>query len=73
MDMHIALVPGDGIGPEIVREAVRVLDRTATVYRSEKRLWRSVFPPMPFFSVLSEVRSGMVFLVIRDLRKHFLV
>ena len=32
MDMHIALVPGDGIGPDIVREAVRVLDRTADVY-----------------------------------------
>ena len=32
MDMHIALVPGDGIGPEIVREAVRVLDRTAEIY-----------------------------------------
>ena len=32
MDMKIALVPGDGIGPDIVREAVRVLDRVATVY-----------------------------------------
>ena len=29
MEMHIALVPGDGIGPDIVRSAVRVLDRTA--------------------------------------------
>ena len=24
--MKIALLPGDGIGPEILREAVRVLD-----------------------------------------------
>ena len=32
MDMHIALVPGDGIGPDIVREAVKVLDRTAELY-----------------------------------------
>ncbi len=32
MEMHIALVPGDGIGPDIVREAVRVLDRVAEVY-----------------------------------------
>ncbi len=32
MDMKIALVPGDGIGPDIVREAVRVLDRTAAIY-----------------------------------------
>lgn len=32
MDMKIALVPGDGIGPDIVAEAVRVLDRTASLY-----------------------------------------
>ena len=32
MDMKIALVPGDGIGPDIVREAVRVLDKTASLY-----------------------------------------
>ena len=25
----IAVIPGDGIGPEIIREAVRVLDRAA--------------------------------------------
>lgn len=32
MEMKIALVPGDGIGPDIVREAVRVLDKVASVY-----------------------------------------
>ncbi len=32
MDMNIALVPGDGIGPDIVKEAVRVLDRVAELY-----------------------------------------
>ena len=32
MDMRIVLVPGDGIGPDIVREAVRVLDRTAEIF-----------------------------------------
>ena len=32
MDMKIALVPGDGIGPEIVREARKVLDRVADLY-----------------------------------------
>ena len=32
MDMRIALVPGDGIGPDIVREAVRVLDRIGEIY-----------------------------------------
>lgn len=29
MEKNIALIPGDGIGPEIVREAVRVLDKVA--------------------------------------------
>ena len=28
MNYHIALVPGDGIGPDVVTEAVKVLDRT---------------------------------------------
>ena len=27
MELKIALLPGDGIGPEIVGEAVKVLDR----------------------------------------------
>ncbi len=27
MECRIALIPGDGIGPEIVREAKKVLDR----------------------------------------------
>lgn len=29
MDFNIALIPGDGIGPEIVREAKKVLDKVA--------------------------------------------
>ena len=32
MDMKISLVPGDGIGPDIVNEAVKVLDKVAEVY-----------------------------------------
>lgn len=32
MEMKIALVPGDGIGPDIVAEAVRVLDKVAGLY-----------------------------------------
>ena len=27
MTLNIAVLPGDGIGPEIVREALKVLDR----------------------------------------------
>ena len=29
MNFHIALIPGDGIGPEIVAEARKVLDAAA--------------------------------------------
>ena len=32
MDYNIAAIPGDGIGPEIVREAKKVLDKVGEVY-----------------------------------------
>lgn len=32
MELHITCIPGDGIGPEIVREAKKVLEKTALVY-----------------------------------------
>ena len=32
MEKHIAVIPGDGIGPEIVKEAVKVLDVIAKKY-----------------------------------------
>ena len=32
MDYNVAVIPGDGIGPEIVREACRVLDAVGTKY-----------------------------------------
>lgn len=32
MDYRIVTLPGDGIGPDIVKEAVKVLDRVAEVY-----------------------------------------
>ena len=35
MNYHIALIPGDGIGPEIVAEARKVLDRIAEKYGHE--------------------------------------
>ncbi len=35
MKYHIAVIPGDGIGPEIVREAKKVLDRIGEVYGHE--------------------------------------
>lgn len=35
MVKHIALIPGDGIGPEVTRQAVRVLNGVAQQYRHE--------------------------------------
>ena len=35
MKMNITCIPGDGIGPEIVREARKVLDKVALVYGHE--------------------------------------
>ena len=32
MDYKIALIPGDGIGPEIVREAKKILDKVCLIY-----------------------------------------
>ena len=32
MNYQIAVIPGDGIGPEIVTEAMKVLDRVGAVY-----------------------------------------
>ena len=32
MNYKIAVIPGDGIGPEIVREACKVLERVGEVY-----------------------------------------
>lgn len=32
MDFKIAVIPGDGIGPDIVREALKVLDKAASCY-----------------------------------------
>ena len=35
MKLHITCIPGDGIGPEIVTEAKKVLDKVASVYGHE--------------------------------------
>ncbi|HBA69279.1 MAG TPA: 3-isopropylmalate dehydrogenase [Lachnospiraceae bacterium] len=35
MELKIACIPGDGIGPEIVKEAKRVLDKVASCYGHE--------------------------------------
>ena len=32
MNYNVAVIPGDGIGPEIVTEAVKVLDKVGEVY-----------------------------------------
>mgnify|MGYP003036627991 CR=1 FL=1 len=46
MEFNVTLIPGDGIGPEIVREARKVLDRVAEKYGHRftlrKCLWVAV-------------------------------
>ena len=32
MEFQVAVIPGDGIGPEIVTEAMKVLDQVGRVY-----------------------------------------
>ncbi|MEN9953319.1 MAG: hypothetical protein RLZZ520_1587, partial [Bacteroidota bacterium] len=32
VNLHIAVLPGDGIGPEVIHQAVRVLDTIAKKY-----------------------------------------
>ena len=32
MNYNVAVIPGDGIGPEIVTEAMKVLDKVGAVY-----------------------------------------
>ncbi|MBI1799994.1 MAG: 3-isopropylmalate dehydrogenase [Candidatus Eisenbacteria bacterium] len=40
---HVAVIPGDGIGPEVVREGVRVLERVASLHGFQARLTRYPF------------------------------
>ena len=47
MEYRIAVIPGDGIGPEIVTEAKKVLDRVGQVFGhtsiTQKWIW-AAFP-----------------------------
>lgn len=38
MKLYIASIPGDGIGPEIVKEAIKVLEKVATVYHHDLQI-----------------------------------
>jgi hypothetical protein len=43
--MKIAVLPGDGIGPEIVKEAVKVLNVLGEKFELEEKLMRSCSAP----------------------------
>ena len=38
MKYKIALLPGDGIGPEVMAEAVKILERIKTIYEFDIEL-----------------------------------
>ena len=46
MDMNIGVIKGDGIGPEIVDEAMKVLDKTECLLR--KKHWNRRKKVMPY-------------------------
>ena len=49
MEKNIAVIKGDGIGPEIVTEAMKVLDAVAKKYNH--KIWISrLFNPVVWFS-----------------------
>ena len=42
MNFNVAVIPGDGIGPEIVREAQKVLDAVGTKFGHRSGYGRGV-------------------------------
>ena len=73
MEKQIAVIPGDGIGPEIVKEAVKVLDVIAKKYGH-----RFVSVSYTHLFTLAKTRLHKLhnFLAFNDLmahRKHFLM
>ena len=36
---HIAILPGEGVGPEVVRESLKVLNKIAQIYEHEFRFY----------------------------------
>ena len=39
MNYHVGVISGDGIGPEIIAEAKKVLDRIGAVYGHTFPIW----------------------------------
>ena len=44
MDINLAVVKGDGIGPEIVTEAEKVLDKIGEIHLTIPIFWRVAVP-----------------------------
>ena len=64
MNFHIAVIPGDGIGPEIVTQAKKVLDKVGEVYGHTfeyeellMRHWSAQRKAIPYCSEPSEEMS----------------
>ena len=71
MNFNVAVIPGDGIGPEIVREAQKVLDAVGTSLvmssTTQKWIWRVSIDkhgvPLTDEALATAQKSDAVFLV----------
>ena len=70
MTHHIAILPGDGIGPEIISQAVRVLDRLIADGRETERAALVVDARMPFAAPLIQAMQPLVGREVRDQVAH---
>ena len=71
MAFKIALLPGDGIGPEVIREARRALDRVAEIFKRDFSITehaiggaalRAALPPLPPATLEAAQSSNAVLL-----------
>jgi len=47
MKKNIAVLPGDGIGPEIIQEAVKILDAVAKAYDHDFHIPMQIWALLP--------------------------
>ena len=63
---RVAVIPGDGIGPEVIREAVRVLDRVRSTHGVELQLTRFDWGADKFLSEDVTLPAGALDMLSQD-------